>query len=113
MRATTYLGNARRAVQTAIAALDAQDPATAAFLTDAARGQLGLVYERYDQPGSDAARAALHAADLQLVAANAGVRGGDASARGKLAAWLAALPAWSAVVERQESQSLFNTARLQ
>ncbi len=112
LRAATYFANARRAVQTAIAALDAHDPATAAFLTDAARGQLGLVYERYDQPGSDAARAALHAADLQLVAANAGVRGGDPIARGKLAAWLAALPGWTAVVERQEPQSLFNTARL-
>ena len=112
LRAATYVGNARRAVQTAIAALDARDPATAAFMADAARGQLGLAYERYDQPGSDAARAALHAADLQLVAAVAGVRGGDPAARGKLAAWLADLPAWTAVVERQEPQSLFNVARL-
>lgn len=112
LRAATYIGNARRAVQTAIAALDHKDPATAAFMADAARGQLGLVYERYDQPEADAARAALHAADLQLVAANAGVRGGDPGARGKLAAWLAALPAWTAVIERQEPQSLFNVARL-
>jgi hypothetical protein len=112
LRAATYIANARRAVQTAITALDARDPATAAFLADAARGQLGLVYERYDQPGSDAARAALHAADLQLVAANADVRGGDPAARGKLAAWLAALPAWTTVVEREEPQSLFNAARL-
>ncbi|HEY5006555.1 MAG TPA: hypothetical protein VII42_01040 [Caulobacteraceae bacterium] len=113
LRAATYLGAARRAVQTAIAALDRKDPATAAFLADAARSQLGLIYERYDQPGSDAARAALHAADLQLVAANAGVRSGDASARGKLAAWLADLPGWTVVVEREEPQSLFNAARLE
>jgi hypothetical protein len=112
LRAGTYLANARRAVQTAIAALDRKDPATAAFLTDAARSQLGLVYERYDQPDADAARAALHAADLQLVAAVAGVRGGDPKARGDLSAWLADLPGWTAVVEREEPQSLFNTARL-
>jgi hypothetical protein len=112
LRAATYVGNARRAVQTAIAALDHKDPATAAFMADAARGQLGLIYERYDQPRSDGARAALRAADLQLVAAVAGVRSGDPAARGKLAAWLAELPSWTAVVERQELQSLFNVARL-
>ena len=113
LRAATYLGNARRAVQTAIAALDARDPATAAFLVDAARSQLGLVYERYDQPQSNTARASLHAADLQLVAAVADVRSGDPGARGKLAAWLAELPAWTTVVEREEPQSLFNVARLE
>jgi hypothetical protein len=112
LRAATYIGDARRAVQTAIAALDAKDPATAAFLTDAARSRLGLVYERYGQPDADAARAALHAADLQLVAAVTGVRAGDPAARGKLAAWLAALPAWTVVVEREEPRSLFNAARL-
>jgi len=112
LRAALYIDNARRAVQTAIAALDRKDPDTAAFMTDAARGQLGLVYERYDQPQSDAARAALHAADLQLVAAVASVRGGDPDAREKLTTWLVELPSWTAVVERQEPQSLFNAARL-
>jgi hypothetical protein len=112
LRAATYLDNARRAVRTAIAALDAKDPATAAFLIDAARSQLGLVYERYDQPQSDPARASLHAADLQLVAAVADVRDGAPGGREKLSAWLAALPGWSSVVERQEPQSLFNIARL-
>ncbi|HZC17521.1 MAG TPA: hypothetical protein VE309_12235, partial [Caulobacteraceae bacterium] len=109
----TYLANARRAVETAIAALDHKDPAAAALMADAARGQLGLVYERYDQPQSGAARAILHAADLQLVAAVASVRGGDSAAREKLAAWLAELPAWTAVIQRQEPQSLFNAARLE
>jgi hypothetical protein len=111
--AETELANARRAVETAIAALDRKDPATAGFLTDAARGQLGLVYERFDQPQSDAARATLHAADLQLAAAVAAVRGDDPGARQKLTAWLAQLPAWTAVIRRQEPQSLFNTARLE
>ena len=112
LRAATYLNNAQRAVRTAITALDTKDSATAAFLIDAARSQLGLVYERYDQPQSDPARASLHAADLQLVAAVADVRDGAPGGREKLSAWLAALPGWSAVVERQEPQSLFNTARL-
>jgi len=112
LRAATYINNARRAVLTAIAALDRKDPATAAFVIDAARSQLGLVYERYDQPQSDAARASLHAADLQLVAAVADVREGAPRGREKLSAWLAALPSWTAVVERQEPQSLFNVARL-
>jgi hypothetical protein len=112
LRAATYLDNAKRAVRTAIVALDAKDPATAAFLIDAARSQLGLAYERYDQPQSDPARAALHAADLQLVAAVASVRDGAPGGREKLSAWLAALPAWTADVDAEESQSLFNTVRL-
>jgi hypothetical protein len=112
LHAATYLDNARRAVRAAIAALDRKDPATAAFLIDAARSQLGLVYERYDQPQSDPARASLHAADLQLVAAVADVRDSAPGGREKLSAWLAALPGWTAVVERQEPQSLFDTARL-
>lgn len=112
LRAETYLANAGRAVRTAIAALDRKDPATAAFLAQAARSQLGLVYERYDQPQADAARAALHAADTELAAAASDIRARDPRARDRLTVWLADMPAWSAVVGRQEPQSLFNGRRL-
>jgi len=83
----------------AIAALDRKNPDTATFVTLAARSQFGLV---------DVARAA----DLELAAAAADIRGHDPHARERLIAWLAAAPGWTAVVERQEPQSLFNAARL-
>ena len=112
LRAAYYLDDARRSVKVAIAALDHQDAPAAAFLTESARSQLGLIYERYDQPQSDAARAALHAADLQLVAAAQAVRAHDPRARERLTTWLATMPAWSAVVLAEEPQSLFNVQRL-
>jgi hypothetical protein len=112
LRAALYIDNARRAARTAIAALDRKDPDTAAFVTLAARSQLGLIDERYDQPQADAARAALRAADLELAAAAADIRGHDPHARERLIAWLAAAPGWTAVVEREEPRSLFNPRRL-
>jgi len=112
LRAALYVDNARRAVATAIAALDRKDPDTAAFVTLAARSQLGLIDERYDQPQADAARAALRAADLELAAAAADIRGHDPHARERLIAWLADAPGWTAVVEREEPRSLFNPRRL-
>jgi hypothetical protein len=113
LNTATYADNARRAVRAAIAALDHRDPQTAAFLTGAARSQLGLIYERYDQPQADASRAALRAADLELAAAADAARAGDPRARDRLAAWLAQTPAWTKVVERQEARSLFNARRLE
>ena len=112
LRASTYVDNARRAVSVAIAALDRKDSETATFMAEAARSQLGLINERYDQPQADASRAALHAADLQLAAAAADIRARDPQARDRLTTWLAETPSWTAVVEREESRSLFNPRRL-
>jgi hypothetical protein len=112
LRAETYIDNARRAVRTAGLALGRKDPATALFLVDAARTQLGLVNERFDQPVSGRPRAALRSADADLQAAQAAIRVGDARAGDRLAVWLAQSPAWAATVEAGAAQSLFNPARL-
>jgi len=112
LRAQTYLDNARRAVRVAGLALDRKDPATAAFLVGAARTQLGLINERFDQPGSGRSRAALRAADADLEAALAAVRTHDARAGARLAIWLAQSRSWARTVEAAEPQSLFNPARL-
>jgi hypothetical protein len=111
LTARTYAENARRAVRAALMALDHKDPATAAFLVEAARTQLGLINERYDQPDADV-HAALRAADLELAAAADAARADDPQARDRMTAWLAAAPQWDSLVERRESASLFNPERL-
>ena len=112
LRAETYIDNARRAVRTAGLALNRKDPATALFLVDAARTQLGLINERFDQPVSGRPRAALRSADADLQAAAAAIRAGDARAGDRLAVWLAQSPAWATTVEAGAPQSLFKPARL-
>jgi hypothetical protein len=107
-----FVDNARRAVHTAALALDRKDPTTAIFLLGAARTQLGLIDERFDQPVSLRPRAALRTADTDLAAALADLRAGDAQARGRLEVWLARSPSWAAVVEAGERQSLFDHQRL-
>jgi len=112
LRAGTYAEGARRAVRAASLALDRKDTATALFLLGAARGQLGLINERFDQPTSVRPRAALRAADADLVAASTAIRAGDGRGGERLAVWLAQFPAWSAAVEAAEPDSLFNPKRL-
>jgi len=112
LTAAVYIDNSRRAVRASLGALDRGDAETAAFLAGAARTPLGLVYERYDQPNADDARAALHAADLELAAAAQAIRDHDSRARERLIAWLAESRAWARTLEREEPASLFNPARL-
>jgi hypothetical protein len=107
-----FIAEARRAVRTAQASLDRKDAATAVLMVAAARWRLGLIYERYDQPGAAAARAALHSADLDLAAEAAAIRAGDARAGDRLTAWLARSGDWAGLVSRQAPGSLFNVARL-
>ena len=112
LRARDFAMNAQRAARAAGLALEHKDPATAVFLVGAARTQLGLISERFDQPGSGAARAALRTADLDLQAARAAIRAGDPRAGERLAVWQAETPSWMRVVEAQADQSLFNPSRL-
>jgi hypothetical protein len=112
LRAQDFVMNAQRAARAAGLALGRKDPTTAVFLVGAARTQLGLISERFDQPGSDRARAALRSADLDLQAARAAIRAGDSHAGERLAVWLAETPSWTREVEAQADQSLFNPARL-
>ena len=112
LRARDFATNAQRAARAAGLALGRKDPATAIFLVGAARTQLGLISERFDQPGSDRARAALRSADLDLQAARTAIRAGDPHAGERLAVWLAEAPSWTREVEAQADQSLFSPARL-
>lgn len=112
LRAQDFAANAQRAARAAGLALQHKDSATAVFLVGAARTQLGLISERFDQPGSDRARSALRTADLDLQAVRAAIRAGDPGAGERLSVWLAEAPSWTRVVEAQADQSLFNPARL-
>jgi hypothetical protein len=107
-----FVDTARRAVRTGGLALDRKDPATAAFMVQAARSQLGLINERFDQPVSSRPRAALKAADLDLAAIIAAIRAGDPRGRERLAVWLVQSETWVRTVEADEPRSLFNPARL-
>jgi len=112
LTAELYLDNSRRAVRAGIGALNRKDWDTAAFLTEAARSPLGLIYERYDQPRAEAARAALRAADLELAADADAIRAHDRRAHDRLVAWLAEADGWARTVVREEAGSLFNPKRL-
>lgn len=105
-------GNAVRAVRVAIEALDRRDPDTAVLMAASARGQLGLIYERYDQPAATASRAALTAADADLAAAQARIRAHDAAAREDLILWLVHWRAAAASLSADEAGSLFSAGRL-
>jgi hypothetical protein len=107
-----FVSDARRAILAAAEALDQGDPATAAFLVEAARTQLGLINERFDQPGSGPARAALRTADADLQIAGAAIRRHEPTAAPRLVVWLTQAPTWSSAVESAASQSLFNPRRL-
>jgi hypothetical protein len=112
LRAEDDLDNAVRAVRVAASALARDDKPTAILLLEAARSQLGLVNERYDAASLARSRSLLAAASVDLASDIAGIRAGRPGADGRIAAWLAEEPGWSAVVTAQESQSLFNPARL-
>jgi hypothetical protein len=112
LRIADHVENVQRAVRAGAGALARQDPTTAVFMVEAARGQLGLINERFDQPVSGPARAALRVADSDLAAAAAAIRAGDARGGERLAVWLAQSPAWARVVDADEPRSLFNPARL-
>lgn len=112
LRVTDYEEDARRAVETALAALDHHDPATAALMLAAARGRLGLIHERYDQPDAARSRAYLATADTDLAAALERVRAGDADAAERLALWLIRARAGQAVLAADEAGSLFSAPRL-
>lgn len=105
------ISDARRAVNTAISALDRDDDQTAVLMIEAARTQLSLIDERYGAFPRD--RNGLRVAALDLSAAIADVRPGRASrARTALIAWLARAPIWIVPVESDEGASLYNPSVL-
>jgi hypothetical protein len=106
------IDDARRAVRAAMAALAHTDPPAAAVMIEAARSQLGAIHERYAGPDLAGARQAVAVADLDLAACLAAVRAGSPGVADRLTAWLARSLAWAALLEAQESRSLYNPAVL-
>ncbi|MGA2953117.1 MAG: hypothetical protein ABSD80_12890 [Caulobacteraceae bacterium] len=113
VRAADFVDEARRSVRAAQAALTHGDSSAALLMIDGARWRLGLISERYDDPGSADARAALKAADLDLLAAQDAIRAGDKGAEARLSLLLARSEAWAPILAREEKRSLFDPGRLE
>jgi hypothetical protein len=112
LRVSDQVEDARRAVRAALGALERRDAPTAVLMIEGARWRLGLIDERYAAPDLADAREALRSADLDLAAAIAAVRADDPHAAVRLDLWLARSIAWSPGLERGESRSLYDPARL-
>lgn len=104
-------GEAQRAVAAARGALAGGDGATAAALVLAARGQLGVLDERYAGLAREQAR--LRTADEGLAAVLVTIRAADPAAAAALARWEAALPELVSTLGAAEGRSLFSAARLE
>jgi hypothetical protein len=82
-------------------------------MVQAARSQLGLLAERYAAPALAGDRQSLAAADIDLGAALAAVRGGEVGpARQRLIAWLADSEGWGRVLTVDEPRSLYSAKAL-
>jgi hypothetical protein len=112
VRPEGFVDDARRSVRAGQAALARGDADTAILMLDGARWRLGLINERYDDPASADARAALKAADLDLLAAQGAIRAGDRGAGARLTLWLARSVSWAPILTREERRSLFDPGRL-
>ncbi len=112
LRAADLVEDARRAVRAGRAALDRGDPATAIVMIQAARGRLGLVFERYDRPDLAPQRAALTIADRDLAAVLVRLRARDPVAPARMDAWLRGSNDWEPGLVAAEPRSLFAPARL-
>jgi hypothetical protein len=101
------LGDARRAVHAALAALEHGDGPSAIVMAEAARSQLGEADERYAGPGLAAERQALAAASVDLAAAEEAIRRDPKAGADALTLWLAREPGWAAPVLAAEPRSLY------
>jgi hypothetical protein len=112
LKVADLIEDARRAARTGLMALDHDDPAAAIVMVQAARGRLGLIFERYDGSGLAPQRAALTAADRDLAAVLVHLRARDPRAAGHLRAWLDRSGPWGLALVAAEPRSLFAPPRL-
>jgi hypothetical protein len=111
MQVEQPVADARRAVDTAIAAIDRRDAPTAVLMVESARSQLALIDERYSALPAD--REAVHVAALELGGAIAQIRQDHArDARASLLAWLVHAPQWTARLQADAPRSLYDPAEL-
>ncbi len=112
VRLTAFVNDARAAARAAQLALAASDPTTARLMLASARSALGMIDERYAAPALARDRALLREADLELAAAQHALIQREADAALRISAWLSKSPRWAAALQRDESLSLFDPARL-
>ena len=105
------MDDARRALRAAQATA-AGDRPTAVTMVASARARLGLIDERFADPGLGAERAALRAADARLAQAQAALRESRPEAPAAIAAWLVDSPGLQGALTRREPASLFDPGRL-
>ncbi|MDQ2860368.1 MAG: hypothetical protein M3T55_06495 [Pseudomonadota bacterium] len=110
VRMEEAMGDARRAIRAAIAALAHGDSRSAQVMIQAARSALGAMAERYAGPALAPARQSLAVADLDLAADLTAIRRHDPSAADRLTAWLGRSQDWTARLKRDEPLSLYNPA---
>ena len=110
--AAAALGEVRRALKAALAALARRDSAAAALMVASARSQLGDINERYAGPDLVNEREQLRVASDELAAAETDARAGRWGASEDLTLWLAAEPAWAGAITAAEPKSLYDPARL-
>ncbi len=104
---TGLLAEARRAVRAARGTTDAR---TAVLMIAAARAQLGLIDERFDELPTE--RAHLRSADAQLASLQDALRRGRSEASKLASNWLITSAALDRALSARASQSLFNPAHL-
>jgi mono/diheme cytochrome c family protein len=97
----------QRAVRAAQGALEHHDVPTALVMLSGARTTLGMIDERYAQPGLERARAVLGVEDTIIAADMAALRRGQAV---NLAPLMRRIPALAALLERGKALSLYNGA---
>ena len=112
VRVSDAVADADRAVMAAQQALAGGDRATAAAMLLAARGQLGLIDERFAGSALAAGRAALRAQDDDLRAILTAVRAADAGASDGIVRWHRGVPALAARLNRHAARSLFDPGTL-
>jgi hypothetical protein len=110
--ASGALGDVRRTLLAALAALDHGDGPAAALMVEAARSQLGDIDERYAGPALATQRAALERAGADLAAAESDARRAAPAAKADITIWLSDEPAWSRAVLAAESSSLYSPRQL-
>ncbi len=112
VRVAGLIEDARRAARAGLAAEAGRDPETAIAMVQAARGRLGLIFERYDGAELAGERAALSAADRDLADILARLRRRDPGAGAAIEAWLDRSDVWARKLAAAEPRSLFAPRRL-
>jgi len=112
LRVGDLIEDARRAVGAGLEASARGDTPTAVAMAQAARGRLGLIFERYEQPGLAAERAALSKADADLALVLVSLRRNDPRAATSMRVWLLRSERLGQRLAESESRSLFDPLRL-